>query len=82
MNTKTEPEIDKKIRDIAENADVIISGYAFSKNDLGISVVNLNFPDSSAVFGKDDEMIETSMDDIELSIARDYLQKSKKYMEA
>lgn len=82
MNTKDDLEIDKKIKNIADNADVIISGYAFSKNDLGISVVNLNFPDSSAVFGKDDEMIETSMDDIELSIALDYLQKSKKYMEA
>lgn len=71
-----------KVQALAENAEVIINGYAFSKCDLGISVVNLNSPDSSAVFGNDDEMIETSMDDIELSIARDYLQKSKKYMEA
>ncbi len=79
--TKTESEINEKIKKIADNADVIIGGYAFKKTELGVSVVNLNFPDSSAVFGNDDEMIETSMDDIELSIAHDYLGKSKKYME-
>lgn len=82
MQTETKINVDDKIRNLADKADVIIDGYAFSKCELGVSVVNLNFPDSSAVFGADDEMIETSMDDIELSIARDYLLKSKKYMEA
>ena len=32
-------------------------------------------------FSNEGEMLETSMDDIELSIVRDYLEKSKKYME-
>ena len=36
---------------------------------------------SSAVFDFNNEMIETSMDDIELSIARDYLLKSKQFLE-
>lgn len=80
MNIDVMP--DDKVKKIADKAEVIINGYAFSKCDLGVSVVNLNFPSSAAVFDNNDEMIETSMDNIELSIARDYLQKSKKYMEA
>ncbi len=73
MNTKI--EIDKKIKQIADNENVIISGYAFTKCDLGISVINLNYPDSSAIFDNNGEMIESSMDDIELSIVSDYFQK-------
>lgn len=71
----------EKIKELADNAEVIICGYAFSKCENGISVVNLNAPDHAAVFSNEGEMLETSMDEIELSIVRDYLEKSKKYME-
>ena len=71
----------EKIKELADNAEVIICGYAFSKCENGISAVNLNAPDHAAVFSNEGEMLETSMDDIELSIVRDYLEKSKKYME-
>lgn len=71
----------EKIKELADNAEVIICGYAFSKCENGISVVNLNAPDHAAFFSNEGEMLETSMDDIELSIVRDYLEKSKKYME-
>lgn len=72
--------IDRK-KEIADQADVIINGYAFTRCDMGVLVVNLNANNSSAIFDRNDEMIETSMDDIDLSLARDYLAKSKKYME-
>ncbi len=71
----------EKIKELADNAEVIICGYAFSKCENGISVLNLNAPDHAAVFSNEGEMLETSMDNIELSIVRDYLEKSKKYME-
>ncbi|WP_288567322.1 hypothetical protein [uncultured Treponema sp.] len=71
----------EKIKELADNAEVIICGYAFSKCENGISVLNLNAPDHAAVFSNEGEILETSMDDIELSIVRDYLEKSKKYME-
>ena len=70
-----------KVKEIADEADVIINGYAITKCQLGFSVVNLNMNNSSAVFDFNNEMIETSMDDIELSIARDYLLKSKQFLE-
>jgi hypothetical protein len=66
---------------IAEQADVIISGYAFIKNQDDIKVVNLNNCKSVAVFQCDQTMIETNMDDIELEIVKKYLSSSLKYME-
>lgn len=69
------------IKTIADNADVIINGYAFTRNDDSIQVLNLNCPDKAVVFSADGEVLETTMDDIELSIASRYLQQTQKYME-
>lgn len=69
------------IKELADKADVIISGYAFFAKEDTVTVLNLNKDESATVFSKSDELIETSMDDIELSIVRDYLRKAKPYME-
>ena len=69
------------IKTIADNADVIINGYAFTRKDNSIQVLNLNCPDKAVVFSADGEVLETTMDDIELSIASRYLQQTQKYME-
>lgn len=69
------------IKTIADNADVIINGYAFTRKDDNIQVLNLNCPDKAVVFSADGEVLETTMDDIELSIASRYLQQTQKYME-
>ncbi len=69
------------IKTIADNADVIINGYAFTRKDDCIQVLNLNCPDKAVVFSADGEVLETTMDDIELSIASRYLQQTQKYME-
>ena len=66
----------------ADNADVIVNGYAFTKSDDRIFVLNLNKPDRAAVLRSSGEVLETSMDDIELSIVTEYLQRNLKYMEA
>ena len=66
---------------IADEADVIIAGYAMTKCDEGIRVFNLNNAFGAAVFQEDGTLIETNMDDIELTIAREYLLSSLKYME-
>ena len=69
------------IKSIADKADVIINGYAFTREDDRIHVLNLNSPDKAVVFDTDGEVLETTMDDIELSIASRYLQQNLKYME-
>ena len=69
------------IKSIADKADIIINGYAFTRKEDRIHVLNLNSPDKAVVFSADGEVLETTMDDIELSIASRYLQQKQKYME-
>ena len=69
------------IKTIADKADMIVNGYAFTQEDDLIHVLNLNCPDKAVVFNLDGEVLETTMDDIELSIASRYLQQNLKYME-
>lgn len=72
----------EELRAIADNADVIINGYAFTQKGENVSVLNLNRPDKASVLSKSGVVLETSMDDIELEIVRTYLARSLKYMEA
>lgn len=37
------------IKTIADKADIIINGYAFTRKDDGIHVLNLNSPDKAVV---------------------------------
>lgn len=69
------------IKTIADNANIVVNGYAFTREEDGIHVLNLNSPDKAVVLSEDGEVLETTMDDIELSIASRYLQQNLKYME-
>ncbi|MBQ0023881.1 MAG: hypothetical protein KBT29_11665 [Prevotellaceae bacterium] len=69
------------IKTIADRADMIVNGYAFERRTDGIHVLNLNHPDKASVFNSEDETIETTMDDIEISIVRKYLIANRIYME-
>ena len=69
------------IKTIADKADIIVNGYAFTRDEECIRVLNLNCPDKAVVFSLDGEVLETTMDDIELSIASRYLRENLKYME-
>lgn len=69
------------IETVANKADVIVNGYAFTREEDGIHVLNLNSPDKAVVFSAEGEVLETTMDDIELSIASRYLTQILKYME-
>ncbi|MBQ7266509.1 MAG: hypothetical protein IJS61_10510 [Firmicutes bacterium] len=72
---------DIELKRIADEADMIISGYAFKKNGEEIQVLNLNNPKSAAVLDINGEMIETNMDDIELCIVQEYYLSDKELME-
>ena len=69
------------IKKVADAADIIVNGYAFTKCDGIIKVLNLNRPDNAAVFSLTGEILETSMDDIELKIATNYLQRNLQFLE-
>ena len=71
----------RDIKTIADKADIIVNEYAFTRKDDGIHVLNLNSHDKAVVFDMNGEVLETTMDDIELSIASRYLKQNIKSME-
>ena len=69
------------VKQVADVADMIVNGYAFTRCTEGFRVLNLNHPDHAVVFSDSGKVLETSMDDIEVRIAGDYLKKNRKFME-
>lgn len=69
------------IQTIADNADMIINGYAFTKDDENIRVLNLNNKKKSLYFSKNGKVINTSMDDMEIGIVKHYYTKNMSLME-
>ena len=69
------------IKEVADVADLIINGYAYTKDGNNIRVLNLNNPKRALVLNADSEVIEASMDDIEIDIVLDYFHKNSKFME-
>ncbi|MCQ2250388.1 MAG: hypothetical protein MJZ66_04690 [Bacteroidales bacterium] len=65
------------IEEIADKADMIVNGYAFTKDNNFIRVLNLNDLDKAALLSIDGEMQETTMDDIELAIAQKYYRRNQ-----
>lgn len=71
----------RNIIEIADAADMIVNGYAFTKDGENIRVLNLNNPKKAAYLNKNGDILETSMDDIELDIVSEYYQKNRECME-
>ena len=71
----------RNIIEIADAADMIVNGYAFTKDGENIRVLNLNNPKKAAYLNKNGDVLETSMDDIELDIVSEYYQKNRECME-
>lgn len=46
------------LRKVADDADMIVNGYAFNKCSHGYRVLNLNKPQNAIVFSKSGEIIE------------------------
>ena len=70
------------IKKIADEAEMIVNGYAFSLcPGRGYRVLSLNRPDKATVFSPDMDVLETSMDDIEIHIVKGYLKKNLQFLE-
>lgn len=69
------------VQTIADNADMIVNGYAFTRCDTGYRVLNINNPQKASVVSLDGNTLETTMDDIEAGIVVDYFLKNKQFME-
>ncbi len=69
------------IRKIADEADMIIRGYAFTRDSDLIRIFNLNDKKSAMVITSDGMMLETNMDEIEQALVMNIWRKDSKYME-
>lgn len=71
-----------ELREIADRADMIINGYAFTKENELIRIINLNNMDKSLVVNDTGKVLETSMDDIEVHIVKGYLDNNREFIGA
>ena len=69
------------LKKVADEAEVIIAGFAFTPCEEGIRIINLNNGRGVAVVQRDGILIESNMDDIEYAVAKKYLKKAKPFME-
>ena len=66
------------IKDIADKADMIINGYAFTRDGEYIRILNLEHVNHAAVIFNN-RIVETNMDDIEARIVLDYYSNNKQF---
>lgn len=66
---------------VADRANMIINGYAFTKENGNIRVLNLNRVDKAVVIDQSGRVLESSMDDIEIQIVKRYLSDNQEFME-
>ena len=66
---------------VADAAEMIVNGYAFTKDGKIVKVLNLNRTWKAAVLSAEGEVLETSMDDFELDIVLEYYRRNRKFME-
>ena len=69
-----------KLTEIADRADMIINGYAFTKEENVVRVLHLESPHNAAVLSEDGSVIETNMDDIELALIGKYYARNRKFL--
>lgn len=69
------------IEELAVSANMVINGYAYTKEDKLIKVLNLRNTEKAVVLDVEGNVIETNTDDIETGIARDYYLNNMEFME-
>lgn len=70
----------RTVEEIAENAIIIVAGYAFEKYESFIRVTNLDNISEVALFTFDGTLYETTMDTIQLEIVKDYFKRDRKFL--
>lgn len=70
-----------EIEKVAQNADFIVNGYSFICQGGKVRVLNLNDTTRATVLDLNGEVLETSMDDIEISIVQAYWEKNREFAE-
>ncbi len=70
-----------EIEKVAQSVDFIVNSYSFICEDGKVRVLNLNDTARTTVLDMNGEVVETSMDDIEISIVQACWEKNKQFAE-
>ena len=68
-----------KMKEIADAADMVVNGYAYTRVDDNIRVLNLRTGKAALVISGH-EVSETNMDDLDLGVAMRYLIDNEQFM--
>ena len=68
------------VQEVADRADIIVAGYAYTKRDGYIEVVDLNDLSKKAIIQNDD-IVGSLMADIEDNLVLRYYRRNKKFMD-
>ena len=60
---------------------MIVNGYAFTRENNQVRILNLNNTEKALVISERGEILETTMDDIEIRIVLDYWEDDREFME-
>lgn len=69
-----------EIKEMADRADMIVDGYAFTRENGQIRILNLNNMEKALVISEEGKVLETTMDDIEIRIVLDYWKDDREFM--
>lgn len=72
---------EKQLEEIADNADMIVHNYAFTRKGDTISILNLRNPSRAMLISNSGTLLETNMDEIEQVIVQKIWEKDAEYME-
>ena len=67
------------IKEIADGADMIVAGYAYTIKNEYIEVIDLNNPDKRAVI-QNDEIVESLMSDEEDDLVAKYYNRNREIL--
>ena len=68
-----------KMKEITDAADMVVNGYAYTRIDDNIRVLNLR-TGKAAFVTSGHEVSETNMDDLDLGVAMRYLIENEQFM--
>lgn len=72
---------ESEIKQIADQAQMVVGGYSFTKKENVIFILNLEHPDRAMTISPKGKMLETNMDPIEQVLVLKYWEKNASFME-
>ena len=72
---------EKEIIKMADEAEMIIKGYAFTYKEGNVAVLNLNAPNRAVLLSKEGKVLESNTDVIEEALIIKIWNENKEFME-